>query len=98
MKFIEEIPTRESSDLSADWRLKLDLNENIYEVSDLVLNSLKNTTKQEVSLYCNPDKLINKLNKHDKNILLNNIKEFYIIEEESKQERKIKKIKMKILY
>ena len=38
--------------------------------------------------------LINKLNKHDKNILLNNIKEFYIIEEESKQERKIKKIKI----
>lgn len=61
-KFIEEIPAQENPDLSvSDWRLKLDLNENIYEVSDLVLNSLKNTTKQEVSLYCNCDKLINKL-------------------------------------
>lgn len=62
-KFIEEISAKETDlDLfKTDWRLKLDLNENVYEVSDLVLNSLKNTTKEDVSYYSLCGKLVQKL-------------------------------------
>jgi len=43
------------------WRLKLDKNENIYGVSEAIINTIKNFDYSEISFYWGPDKLLNKL-------------------------------------
>ena len=75
-KIVEDLPPKNADTNAQEWRLKLDKNENIYGVSKFVINSLKNMDFDKISLYSNPEKLIEKLsqkyNRKKNNFLITN--------------------------
>ncbi len=75
-KFLENIEPFQTDFYRADWRLKLNSNENIYGISDLIHNVIKTINKEEISFYPAYGKLTDKLAKKFElskdNILLTN--------------------------
>ena len=79
-KNIENIFSQDTSSLDRLWRLKLDENENIYGISNVVLSSIKNMDFSDISKNISQNKLIKKLStyyKRDENnfLLTNGIEE-----------------------
>ncbi len=60
-KALEGIIPYSTDKYKQEWRLKLDSNENSYGCSSLILNTIKNTKYEDVSLYPCYGKLIDKL-------------------------------------
>ena len=75
-KTLENVSPYQTDKYKIDWRLKLDSNENIYSISPIVVNAIKNMDFSEVSLYPaygkTIDKLSEKYNVKYENILLTN--------------------------
>ena len=75
-KTLENISSYQTDKYKIDWRLKLDSNENIYSISPIVVNAIKNMDFSDVSLYPaygkTIDKLSEKYNVKYENILLTN--------------------------
>ncbi len=63
-KILENLPQYEANSSDKTWRLKLDKNENVYGVSNVVLSSIKNMDFSEISKYPSSKKLIDKLSHH----------------------------------
>lgn len=75
-KTLENVSPYQTDKYKIDWRLKLDSNENIYSISPIVVNAIKNMDFSDVSLYPaygkTIDKLSEKYNVKYENILLTN--------------------------
>lgn len=66
-KIVENLPLKKREAENQNQRLKLDKNENIYGVSNFIINSIKNTDFDKINSYQNPDKLLDKLSqKHQR--------------------------------
>ncbi len=75
-KFLDGIEPFETDFYRKDWRLKLNSNENLYGISDLIFNVIKSINKEDISYYPAYGKLVDKLAKiyelSKDNILLTN--------------------------
>ena len=60
-KFIEDLPLQEFNSNKSDWRLKLDLNENVYGAFQNAVSALKNMDFSSLSLYPDYRKTVDKL-------------------------------------
>lgn len=58
---IQDLRIENMEEENRSWRLKLNLNENIYGASSLAVNALKNIEKESLNLYSTSGKLTNKL-------------------------------------
>lgn len=58
---IKNIKSNIGEDLSCDWRLKLDQNENIYGASKFAISTVKTVAPEEVSFYCDFEKYSKKI-------------------------------------
>ena len=77
---IQDLRIENTEEENRSWRLKLNLNENIYGASSLAVNALKNIEKESLNLYSTSEKLTNKLAQkyrinEDNFIITNGVKE-----------------------
>ncbi len=72
-KTLKDLSSYQTDEYLPQWRLKLDSNENIYGVNQIILNTLKNLDSKDVSLYPCYGELLDELSKRykvEKNRLL----------------------------